>query len=195
MDKELTEDEKEIQEVDSLIDKLAGSAIEFRKSIYDIIFNRVSRFFGKKNKVITSDTQLKELFRSNFTEADWEELHDVGLKIPGLQRAKLFDHLTWIYFAIAFVTLVTLTIKNIEVVFAVWGLPILGGIITLSISPLILFMMLFKRRHLPCDTIDDLVESIISANWTELLTDDKRLFKELVREEEWRRRASAQQKL
>jgi hypothetical protein len=61
---------------------------------------------------------------------------------------------------------------------------------------LILFMMLFKRRHLPCDTIDDLIESIISANWTELLTDDKRLFKELVREEEdWRRRASAQQKL
>jgi hypothetical protein len=182
--------------VRTLIDKLSSSAIEFRRSIYDIIFKRLSRFFAKKNKSITSDTQLKELFGTNFTEADWEELHDIGLKIPGLQRAKLFDHLTWIYFAIAFITLVTLTIKNIELVFAVWGLPILGGVITLAISPLILFMMLFKRRHLPCDTIDDLIESIISANWTELLTDDKRLFKELVREEEdWRRRASAQQKL
>jgi hypothetical protein len=194
MDKELTENEKEIQEVDSLIDKLSGSAIEFRKSIYDIVFQRLSRFFRTKNKEIAKDTRLKDIFNSNFTEADWEELRNIGLRIPGLQRAKLFEHLTLTYFIAAFVTLVTLAIKNFELVFAVWGLPVLGIIITLTCSPLLLFMMIFKRRYLPCDTIDNLVESIISLNWTELLTDDKSLFKELVREEEdYRRRASAQQ--
>jgi len=161
MDKESTADQKEI---DSLIDKLSGSGIEFRKSIYEVIFNRLKRFFRTKNKTIKKDTQLKELFGSSFTEADWEELHDIGLKIPELQRSKVFNYLTWIYFVVVFITLVTLAFKNFELVFAVWGLPILGGIITLSVSPLILFMMLFKRRHLPCDNIDNLIENIISVN-------------------------------
>jgi hypothetical protein len=57
-------------------------------------------------------------------------------------------------------------------------------------------MLAFKRRYFPCDTVDDLIDQIISVNWTDLITDDKKLFKDIVRQEnEFGERASAQQQL
>ena len=196
VDRELTEDNKAKEEIDSLIEKLSSSAIGFRNTAGDIIFKRLRRFFQTKQKQITRDSRLKEIFPDNFTETDWYELERVGLKIPGLHRAKAYDYLSVTYLIIAFGTLFIFSILNLDLVFAVWGLPILGFIITLTGSPVLLFMLVFKRRYFPCDTIEDLIDLIISVNWTDLITDDKKLFKDIVRQEnEFGDRASAQHQL
>jgi hypothetical protein len=196
VDRELTEDNKEKEEIDSLIEKLSGSAIEFRNTTGDIIFKRLRRLFETKQKQITRDSRLEDIFPDNFNEADWDELEKIGLRIPGLQRAKKFDYLSVTYLIIAFGGLFIFSILNLDLVFIVWGLPIFGFIVTLTASPMLLFMLVFKRRHFPCDTVDDLVNQIISVNWTDLITDDKKMFKEIARQEnEFGERASAQQQL
>lgn len=196
MDRELTEDNKTKEEIDSLIDKLSSSAIEFRNTIGDIIFKRLRRVFQSKQKQLTRDSRLKDIFPDKFNEADWDELEKIGLRIPGLQRAKTFDYLSVTYLIVAFGTLLIFSILNLDLVFIVWGIPILGFIVTLTASPMLLFMLVFKRRHFPCDTVDELVDQIISVNWTDLISDDKKLFKEILRQEnEYGDRASAQQSI
>ena len=74
MDKELTKDDTGNEKIDSLIEKLSSSAIEFRNTTDDIIFKRLRRLFQSKEKQITRDTRLKEIFPDNCTEGDWEEL-------------------------------------------------------------------------------------------------------------------------
>jgi hypothetical protein len=183
--------DKELEEIDRLIHKVWNSALEFRNAIREIIFIRLHRFFGKMNKEIKTDTDLKLLFKGDVTELEWEELKEIGLRIPGLERAKVFERISVVYGIAALIALMILAVKNLELLFVLWGLPIFG-LFLLALSPLVLLMMLFKRRHLPCDNVDQLIEMIISLNWTDLLTDDKRLFKMLIRqEEEWKKRASA----
>ena len=196
MDRELTKDNKDNEEIDTLIEKLSSSAVEFRNTTGDIIFKRLRRLFQIKQKQITRDSRLKEIFPNNFNETDWDKLEKVGLKIPGLQRAKAYDYLSMTYLILALGSLFVFSILNLDLVFVVWGLPIFGIILTLTCCPILLFMLVFKRRHFPCDTVDELVDQIISVNWTDLITDDKKLFKEIVRQEnEFGDRASAQQKL
>jgi hypothetical protein len=196
VDSKVTDDNKAKEEIDSLIKKLSSSAIEFRNTTGEIIFKRLRRFFQTKQRQITRDSRLKDIFPDNFNEEDWDELEKIGMKIPGLQRTKTFDYLTTTYLSIAFGSLSIFSILNLDLVFVVWGLPIFGFIITLTASPMLLFMLVFKRRHFPCDTVDDLVDQIISVNWTDLITDDKKLFKDIVRQEnEFGDRASAQQQL
>jgi hypothetical protein len=189
-------DNKENEEIDLLIEKISSSAIEFRNTTSDIIFKRLRRLFQTKQKQITRDSRLKEIFPDNFNETDWEELEKIGLKIPGLQRAKTYDYLSVTYLIIAFGALFIFSILNFDLVFAVWGLPIFGFILTLTGSPILLFMLVFKRRYFPCDTVDDLIDRIISVNWTDLITDDKKLFKDIARQEnEVGDRASTQHQL
>lgn len=192
MDRELTNDNKENEEIESLIEKISSSAIQFRNTTGDVIFKRLARFFQKKQKQITRDSRLEEIFPKTFSEADWYELEKIGLKIPGLQRAKAFDYLSVTYLIIAFGVLFVFSILNLDLVFVVWGLPVFGILVTLTGSPVLLFMLIFKRRHFPCESIDNLIDQIISVNWTDLMTDDKKLFKEIVRQEnELGERASA----
>ena len=194
MDKELTKDGKENEEIDALIEKLSSSAIEFRNATGNIIFNRLRRLFQSKEKQITSDTRLQEIFPENCTEGDWVELEKIGLKIPGLKRAKAYSHISVIYLIVALGSLFVFSILNLDLVFVVWGLPIFGFILTLTCCPILLFMLIFKRRHFPCETVDSLIDQIIAANWTDLITEDKKLFKDIVRQEnEFGERTSAQQ--
>lgn len=196
MDRKVTMDNNENKEIDSLIEKLSSSAMEFRNTTGDIIFKRLGRLFQSKEKQITRDSRLKDIFPENFNETDWNELGKIGFRIPGLQRAKTFDYLSTTYLIIAFGGLFIFLILNLDLIFIVWGLPIFGFILTLTGSPMLLFMLVFKRRHFPCDTVENLVDQIISVNWTDLVTDDKKMFKEIVRQEnEFGGRASAQQKL
>jgi hypothetical protein len=60
MDIELTEDNKENKTIDSLIEKLSSSSIEFRNTIRDIIFKRLRRLF--QTKQITRDSKTKGSF-------------------------------------------------------------------------------------------------------------------------------------
>jgi hypothetical protein len=192
VDRELTDDNTEKEEIDLLMEKLSSSAIEFRNASGDIIFKRLRRLFQQKQ--VTRDSKLKDIFPNSFGEMDWYELEKIGLRIPGLRRAKTFDYLSVTYLIVAFATLLIFSIVNLDLVFIVWGLPILGFIVTLTASPILLFMLVFKKRHFPCGTVDELVDQIISVNWTDLIADDKKLFKEIVRQEkEFSDRAIAQQ--
>ena len=192
MENEIESQDKELGEIDLLIYKVSNSAFEFRNAIRHIILIRLHRFFHKRNKEIKTDTDLKLLFGSEVTELKWEELKEIGLRIPNLERSKVFGRISVVYCIAALVALAILAIKNLELIYVVWGLPIFGGVILIALTPLLLLTMLFKRRHFPCANIDQLIEMIISVNWADLLSDDKRLFKMLVREEEERqKRASA----
>jgi len=182
------------EELDSLMEKLSTSAIEFRRTTSNIIFERLRRLFQSMNKEISKDSKLKEIFPDNFTQADWDELQRIGLKIPGLRRTKVFDYLAVTYLIVALGSLLVFSILNLDLIFAVWGLPIFGFTIVLAGSPILLLTLVFKRRYFPSETIDKLVDQIVSVNWTDLLNDDKRMFKEIVRQEnEFANRASAQE--
>lgn len=184
--------EKALREIDLLIKKVSNSTSDFRESVREIIFIRLHRFFERRNKQAKWDTELKLLLGDNVAESEWDELRELGLKIPMLERAKSFEKISIGYCIAALIVLVILTIRNLDLLFVVWGLPIFGGAILIVLSPLLLLMKFFKRRHLPSETIDEFIELIISANWTDLVADDKRLFKMLVREEEeWKKRISA----
>jgi hypothetical protein len=184
MDKELIRGNNDKDQIDSLIETFSNPEMELRTLIYLAIYRRINKFFKTKNKHITRDTKLKTILESNFTEAHWEELNKIGLRIPMLQEPKFYDLLILTYLAIVFITLITLAFKNYELVFVVWGLPIIGIVIAVTCSPLLLLLFLFKRKRLPCDTVDELIEQIISINWTELMSDDKKLLKELARDKE-----------
>jgi hypothetical protein len=191
---------KEQQEIDTLIEKLSNSGVEFRKTIAVIILKRLYRLFQAKNKQITKDSYLRDLLSENFNETEWNDLEKIGLRIPGLRRSKVFDYVSTTYLISALVVLAILIIRNFKEAFAIGelfaasGLSFFGIIVMMACSPSIIFLMLFKRRHLPCETINDLIDLIISVNWTDLLSDDKQLFKDLIRqEEEWSRRARSQQ--
>lgn len=171
-------------EINTLIEKLSSSGIEFRKTTSEIIFKRLSRQFAKEGQQITRESLLTNILPVGFNETHWDALEQIGFKIPGLRRSKVFYYLKTTYLVIAFCTLVILTITNFKLVFVVWGLPIFGMITMVIFSPVLVFMLLFKRRHLPCDTVGELIDQIISVNWTDLISNDKQMFKDLVRQEE-----------
>lgn len=173
----------EQEKIDLLIKEISNSAIEFRTSAYTAIFKRLQKFFARKNKNITRDTELIDILGTNFSQAEWKELNQIGLRMPELQRSKLFDKVTWIYLILAGLTFLVLAIKNYEFIFVLWGFPIIGIITTVIFSPIILFLFIFKRSHLPCDTIDELIEIIISINWTDLVSDEKKLLKEIIKKD------------
>jgi hypothetical protein len=171
-------------EIDLLIERISNSGIEFRRSIDEAIFKRLKRFFNKRNRQITRETRLEAIFTKQSLVKEWEELKEIGLIIPELERNRAYGYLTAIYFIVTFLALITVAFKNLDLVFVLWGLPVLGIIITLVGGPLILFMILFRKKYLPCTTVDELVDQIVSANWSNLMNDGKKLFKQIITEEE-----------
>lgn len=175
----------EIKEIDLRIEKMANSAIEFRQSISEAIFKRLERFFIKRNIQVTKNTSLEALFPGKNRMSEWEKLNEIGLIIPELQRSRFYNYLTTAYFITFFIGAGILVFKNLDIIFVLWGLPVLGIVITLmGGGPIVLFMMIFKRKNLPCATLEELVDQIVSANWANFLTDDKRLYKLIIAEEE-----------
>ena len=108
------------------------------------------------------------------------------MRIPDLTRHKAFNYVMIAYALLVVITWVVIFLTNLEAIFAVWALPI--GVVasvmfTLTLSPIFGIMAIFKKHLLPVDNIDELIDGIIAENWTNLLVDDKRLFKEILRQE------------
>lgn len=61
MENEMESRDKQIEEIDLLIQKLSNSSSEFRDSIREIVFIRLHRFFQRGNKQVRRDTDLKLL--------------------------------------------------------------------------------------------------------------------------------------
>ncbi|HEY5746929.1 MAG TPA: hypothetical protein VIU12_12680 [Chryseolinea sp.] len=174
------------KEIERQIDEISSSAIEFRKSIDRIAFGRLKTFFKSKEKEISRDSKLEDLLGRQCTPNDWYELDDIGLKVPELTRHKAFNYVIAAYVLLAVITWSVIFLTNLEKVPLLWGLPM--GVMTsvaftLTLSPILGIMAIFKKRFLPVDNIDELVDGIIAENWVDLLADDKRLFKEILRQE------------
>jgi hypothetical protein len=180
------------KEIEKQIEEVSSSAIEFRKSIDVIIFKRLSAVLQTKSKQISRDSKLKSLFDKNVNPADWYELEEIGMRIPELRRNKAFGYLAAVYVLTVIFTWTTFLAKNFESIIVLWGLPLVGPLFIISFSPILLLLLLFKRKNIPVSTVGNLVDRIISENWSDLLADDKKLFKEILREElESRQRTNA----
>ena len=174
------------KEIERQIEEKSSSAIEFRKSIEGIVFRRLKDFFKTKGKDISRDSSLRELLGKRFVPADWYELKSIDLQIPELRRLKAFTYVTATYVLTALTTWTIVLLTNLETLFILSSLPlgvVASGLFVLTFSPILLFKAIFKKRLLPVDNINDLVDGIISENWSDLLTDDKRLFKEILAQE------------
>ena len=174
------------KEIERQIEEKSSSAIEFRKSIDGIVFGRLKDFFKRKDKKISRDSSLKDLLGKQFAPSDWYDLESIDLRIPKLRRHKAFSYVTATYVLTAVITWTIVVLTNLETLFIVWSLPL--GVVAsvmfiLTFSPILGFMALFKKRLLPVDNIDQLVDGIIAENWSDLLINDKRLFKEILQQE------------
>jgi hypothetical protein len=174
------------KEIERQIEEISSSAIEFRESIDRIIFGRLKDFFREKGKDISRASNLKDLFGKQFRPSDWYQLQDIGLTIPELRRHKAFGYVTTAYVLIAIITWIIIFSTNLDTISVVWTLPlgvIASVMLTVTFSPVLGFMAIFKKRLLPVNNVDNLVNGIIAENWSNLLTDDKRLFKEILEQE------------
>ena len=162
---------------------ISGSERQLRLSLYLTIYRRLETFFEKRNVKITRDTQLKSILRLDSIQTDWEQLNSIGLKMPMLRMPKFLNYIVGFYIACVCILLLTLATRYFQYIVVVSDLPIIGIIITVTAMPILYFVFMFKRNRLPCDTIDELIEFIISIHWTNLIRDDNRLLKEIIGEE------------
>ncbi len=156
---------------------------ELRLTLYLTLYKRLETFFAKRNIKITRDTELKTILRALTIQSDWEELNNIGLTMPMLRMPKFLNYFVAFYLVCVSLLVFTLMTKYFHFMVVLWDLPIIGIIITLTGIPISYFLFLFKKNRLPCDTIDELIEYIISIHWTDLIKDDNRLIKELLRHE------------
>jgi hypothetical protein len=174
------------KEIERQIEEKSSSAIEFRKSIDGIVFGRLKYFFKTKGKEISRDSNLRDLLGKRFTPTDWYELEDIDFQIPALRRHKAFTYVTVAYILSAIAIWIIILLTNLETLFILSSLPLgvaASVLFILTFSPIIGFMAIFKKGLLPVKNIDDLVDGIIAENWSDLLMNDKRLFKQILEQE------------
>jgi hypothetical protein len=174
------------KEIEKQIVEISSSAIGFRNSIDRIAFVRLEAFFKTKGMEIARNSKLKDLLGRPCTPDDWYALEDVGLRIPELARHKAFNYVMAAYVLLVVGAWTFIFFTNLETVFVFWDLPV--GIMasvafTLTLSPVIAITTMFKKRFFPVDDIGKLVDAIIAENWADLLADDKRFFKEILKQE------------
>jgi hypothetical protein len=64
-----------------------------------------------------------------------------------------------------------------------WGLPLVGPFSSFHFLLYYYYCCYLKGKNIPVSTVGSLVDRIISENWSDLFADDKKLFKEILREE------------
>ena len=173
---------------DSIVIDLSNMSIsdterQLRLSLYRTIYRRLETFFEKRNVKITRDTQLKSILRPDSIQTDWEKLNSIGLKMPMLRMPKFLTYIIAFYIACVCILLLTLATRYFQFIVIVSDLPIIGIVTTVTAVTILYFVFMFKRNRLPCDTIDELIEFIISIHWTDLIKDDNRQLKEIIGDE------------
>jgi hypothetical protein len=180
MDKNVTYDNNEAN-LSNI--EILDSERELRLTLYLTLYKRLETFFAKRNIKITRDTELKTILSAKTIQTDWEELNSIGLPMPMMKMPKFLNYIVAFYLVCVSLLVFTLVTKYFRFMVVLWDLPIIGIIITLTGIPISYFMFIFKRNRLPCDTVDELIEYIISIHWTDLIKDDNRLIKKFLRQE------------
>ncbi|MFM7851007.1 MAG: DUF3096 domain-containing protein, partial [Flammeovirgaceae bacterium] len=137
-----------------------------RLNLYVTLYKRLETFFAKRNIKITRDTELKTILGTKTIQTDWEELNSIGLTMPMLRTPKFLNYIVAFYLVCVSLLVFILVTKYFRFIVVLWDLPIIGIIITLTGIPISYFMFIFERNRLPCDTVDELIEYIISIHWT-----------------------------
>jgi hypothetical protein len=161
--------------------EILDSERELRLALYLTLYKRLEIFFAKRNIKITRDTELKTILGAKTIQTEWEELNSIGLTMPMLRMTKFLNYIVAFYLVSVSLLVFYLVKKYFKFMVVLWDLPMIGIIITLTGIPISYFIFLFKRNRLPCDTVDGLIEFIISIHWTDLIKDDKRLIREFLR--------------
>ncbi|HRG07007.1 MAG TPA: DUF3096 domain-containing protein [Cyclobacteriaceae bacterium] len=156
---------------------------ELRLALYLILYKRLEKFFASRNVRISRDTDLKSILKPETIQSDWKELNSIGLTMPMLKMPKFLNYIVAFYLVCIFLLVLILMTKYFQYVAILWDLPIIGVIVTLTGLPISYFVFLFKRNRPPCDTIDELIEYIISIHWSDLIKDDNKILREILLQE------------
>lgn len=163
--------------------EILDSEKELRLALYLTLYKRLETFFASRNVRITRDIDLKSILKPETIQSDWKELNNIGLSMPMLKKPKFLKYIVAFYLVCIFLLVLTLMTKYFQFVPILWDLPIIGIIVTLTGLPISYFTFLFKRNRLPCETIDELIEYIISIHWSDLTKDDNKILKEILQQQ------------
>jgi hypothetical protein len=163
--------------------EILDSERELKLALYLIIYRRLEKYFATRNIKITRDTDLKTILRPEAIQTDWEGLNSIGLTMPMLRLPKFLNYIITFYVVCVSLLVLTLLTKYFEFIVILWDLPLIGIITILTGMPISYFVFAFKRNRIPCDTVDELIEYIISIHWTDLIKDDNRQIKEILSQE------------
>ena len=169
----------EIKSKEELIEAISKSSILYYSSLKQIILNEIREYFHDSSIMITDET--KKFFPRKGRKSQWIKFSDfLSFKTPGLRLTNL--GITLIVSTVILV--ITVLFYGLEEIlhFKLSGLNIgllLSGILFIPIG----LIGFFCIKKLPGNTIMDLIDKIIAINTTDLLTDDKRNFKERLNDE------------
>jgi hypothetical protein len=172
-----------ITSIDDLVNHVASSMILFRKTLRCLVFRQIRTYFDSEALSLSDD--LRKYFPRRGRMREWTKFREfLDLRVPRLRLTALATTLLvvvcvvflgfylWIVFAQTELLIHSLVSK----------VPLLSIIFPLTVLP-VGFIALVGRTRLPARTFDELVDEIISSNFADLLGDDKRMFKEIIRQE------------
>ena len=172
--------EGEITSIDEIVNIVSSSHRLFRKSLEYIILRDIRLFF--QNEKIELADKLEIYFPRKGRRAKWVEFsYYFDLTVPALKLT------TFSIFLIILVVLATIA-AILWIIFGETELYVHSVLSNVPLIPVIVMSVLVSlgliatwgHDALPARTIEELVDKIISRNLSDLLTEDKILFKELV---------------
>lgn len=172
-------DEK-IESVAEIVHCVSSSNRLFRKTIKHLILRDIRLYF--ENETITPDDELKKFFPGKGIRTEWTRFsYSLDLKVPGLRLTK-FAIVLLIIFALSTVTFMLWLIFAQTALFIhalVTKIPLIPMILMIACMLLALIAWL-GHTALPAKTIEELTDKIISENLSDLLTDDRKKYKEMI---------------
>jgi hypothetical protein len=181
-DSDIDVDEK-IESIDKLVLYVSSSNRLFRKTIKHLILRDIKLYFD--NDSIGLNDDLKGLFPRKGRKTEWIKFsYYFDLKVPELKLTK-FSIILITILAISVVTLILwLVFGQTELLIhsIATKVPLIPIVLMTAILQLGLIGM-FGQTDLPAKTIGELADEIISKNLSDLLTDDKKKYKEIIARE------------
>lgn len=172
--------DEELSSVDDIIQYVSSSNRLFRKTIKHILLKDIQAYFD--NETIKPSDDLTKLFPRKSRRTEWIKFsYYLDFKVPSLKLTLI---------SIILMTIIVLGVGLIILwlVFGQTELFIHSALSKMSLIPVILMTAIIPfgliasvgETVLPAKTVDELLDQIISKNLSDLLTDDKLRYKEMI---------------